>query len=174
MWSDIEKIDVSSGDRFLGASTAYGYQTTIWFWRFRLHIFWREDPGEAFHDHPWDYATFPLHPYVEDVLDLVTGKVTRQVVPAFTVTRRNAEHAHRIIGRWDGIDRFFQEEPEAGEPRAEPQTVSGAVVTLVRRGPIRREWAYFNVKGAKVHRLPWRRYLALADQYPKQSTGAPI
>lgn len=63
---------VSSAGRFLGMNTitlADGepYLTRIWFWRLRLHIFHRGDADQDLHDHPWDFWTFPLTPYVEEV-----------------------------------------------------------------------------------------------------------
>lgn len=156
MKADVEKIAISSGERFLGASTAYGYQTSVWFGRLRLHIFWREDPGEAFHDHPWDFWTFPLTAYVEQVLVPGTGGVYRQIVPAFRVSFRKGEHIHRILGRWNGRPR--------SHPQQDPGVMAGKIVTLCWRGPIARAWQYVSLKNGKVHRLPWRRYLELADR----------
>lgn len=146
---DIEKIAVSSSDRLVGASTAYGYQTSAWLGRLRLHMFHREDPGEAFHDHPWDFWTFPLVSYVELVLDPATGKTSRHVVPAFRISFRPAEHAHRVLGPWAG-------ELERVAP--------GRVITLCWRGRHRRAWRYLNLTDAgRVRGLPWRRYLERAD-----------
>jgi len=143
MRQDIDKIAVAAGDRFFGAQTVYGYQTQVWLGRLRFHIFHREDPGEALHDHPWDFWTFPLTSYVEQVLDDPTDIIDRRIVPAFRWSFRKASHTHRIIGRANG---------------------RGVIVTLVWRGRGGRPWHYVNVKNGKVHRLPWRRYLELADR----------
>lgn len=37
--------------------------------RLRLHIFHRGDQDPDCHDHPWDFWTFPLTPYVEEVAE---------------------------------------------------------------------------------------------------------
>lgn len=162
MRGDVAKIDVSSGTRWWGASTAYGYQTTLWLGRLRLHVFWREDPGEAFHDHPWEYWTWPLHDYVEQVLVPGTGGTYRRLVPARRWSHREADHAHRILGRWDGNY----------DDTDEPTVMSGAVVTVVRRGPHVRDWFYLIVgRGFKVHRFPWRAYLQRMDSKPRRVEG---
>lgn len=45
------------------------YMTRIWIGRLRLHIFYRGDLDPDCHDHPWDFWTFPLTPYVEEVVE---------------------------------------------------------------------------------------------------------
>lgn len=68
--------DTSAG-RFMGHSTIYGadgehetpYMTRFWIGRLRLHIFHRGDADPDCHDHPWDFTTFPLRSYVEEVLE---------------------------------------------------------------------------------------------------------
>lgn len=153
MRQDIDKIVVSSGKSWFGWSTAYGYQTSAWLGRLRLHVFWREDPGEAFHDHPWRFTTLPLVSYVEEVLVPGTGGVYRQVVRAWQRSRRPAQHAHRVLGRW------------AGHGTA---TKAGAVVTLCWRGLHERDWQYMLVRGMKVVRFPWQQYLRRVDSKPRR------
>lgn len=143
MKADVDKLTVAAGERFFVWQTIYAYQTMICAGRLRFHIFHREDPGEAFHDHRWDFWTFPLTSYVEEVL-LPDGLIDRRVVPALCWSFRKAEHTHRVVGR------------AAGRP--------GKVVTFVWRGPIRRDWKYVNVIRGRAHRLPWRRYLEIADR----------
>lgn len=38
-------------------------------YRLMLHIFWEGDPDPDCHDHPWDFYTFPLVSYDEEVLE---------------------------------------------------------------------------------------------------------
>lgn len=159
MKADVEKIAISSGERFLGASTAYGYQTSMWLGRLRLHIFWREDPGEAFHDHPWDFWTFPLTSYVELVIDPKSGLTVQNYVPAFRWSFRKAEHAHRILGRWKRYPRAPGTYGYAGEFKR------GPIITFCWRGRHRRGWQYLHLNDAgRVRAMPWRRYLELADR----------
>lgn len=159
MQSDVANIQVSSGRRLLGWSTAYGYQTSVWLWRLRLHIFWREDPGEAFHDHPWGFTTWPLVSYVEEVLDPATGATSRRVVPRWRPSYRPALHAHRVLGASSKIYDVL------GNPLVRP----GAVVTLCWRGRHERDWDYLLVRGSKVWRFPWRRYLLRVDNKPRST-----
>ncbi len=171
MKADIEKIAKSSGDSFMGWSTAYGYQTSAWLGRLRFHIFHSEDPGEAFHDHPWDYATFPIHDYVEEVLDPATGSVTRKVVLRFRITRRKAEHAHRILGRLIAWER----DCDGGDGFHPMFATDMPVVTLVWRGRHRREWQYLVSRphgaGWKVWAFPWQWYLRRADSKPRRDAA---
>lgn len=158
MQTDIDKIAHSSGDSWIGLSTSYGYQTSAWLGRSRLHVFWREDPGEAFHDHPWPFWTWPLHAYVEQVLVPGTGGTYRQVVPARRWSHRPADHAHRLLGRYSGTH----------DVEGEPLVCDGPVVTYVRRGLHVRDWYYLLVgRDFKVHRFPWRPYLQRMDGKPR-------
>lgn len=102
------------------------YMFRLWVGRLRLHVFYRGDADPDCHDHPWDFWTFPLTPYVEEVvvdrnpyegvtdqnsasieLAIVEGtlplhKKVLQVVPAFRLSFRPATHCHRVLGRWNG------------------------------------------------------------------------
>lgn len=137
--------------RLFFVQTVYGYQTQVVLGRLRFHIFHREDPGIACHDHPWPFWTFPLTAYVEDVER--GGTVSRQIVHRFWPSWRAASHTHRIIGPWSG-------EIVAGVP----QVKAGRIFTLVWRGRGGRAWHYVVARAGKVHRVPWRRYLELADR----------
>lgn len=157
MQSDIDKIELGAGERLFGWQTAYDYQTQVWLWRFRFHKFMREDPGEAHHDHPWWFITFPLDTYVEDVLDVKTGKTERVIVEAFRFHYRPKEYTHRIIGLWNGNHEF-------GRPVA--TTKEGPIRTLVLRGPVEREFSYWRFSNGKAHRFPWRSYLTKIERRP--------
>lgn len=155
MRRDILRIALSSGRRLLGVTTSYGYQTSAWLWRLRLHVFWTEDPGEAYHDHPWPFTTLPLVAYVEAVLNPETGQVLRVVVPAGRRTRRPATHTHRVLGRWAGTG---------------TDVAPGAVVTLCWRGRHERDWQYVVPRSGRVHSFNWRRYLERMDGVPRRQS----
>jgi hypothetical protein len=155
--ADVEKIARATGDAWFGFTfRAFEYQSTFWIGRVRLHVFHREDPGAACHNHPWTFWTFPLVAYVEEVER--GGALTREIVHRFWPTWRPREHTHRIIGAWSGTI-------VAGVPQARP----GPIVTLCLRGRNAGvdAWHYVATIGGRVHRLPWRRYLAIADQHPR-------
>lgn len=168
MKADLTKIEKASGNRVVGWQTIYGYQSQVWLWRLRFHIFHKEDPGEAYHDHPWNFWTFPLTSYVEDVLNLKTGEIKRQVVPRFRWSFRDAEHTHRIIGKHPGT--WSLSGDTVWNEKVEPDADYGRIYTIVIRGPVRRAWNYVNVSLGKVHRIPWKAYLRKADPTSKVST----
>jgi len=67
----------TSANRFFGFSQIFGaaeehetvYMTRAWIGNLRMHIFHRGDQDPDCHDHPWDFWTFPLRSYVEEVLE---------------------------------------------------------------------------------------------------------
>src|SRR4051812_39357096 len=95
----------------LGFETIYGvdgehdtpFLTRVRLGRLRMHVFHRGDADPDCHDHPWDFWTFPLTSYVEEVVDLATLRMRRQVVPAARWSYRPAEHTHRVLGRYDRL-----------------------------------------------------------------------
>ncbi|MCW1412157.1 hypothetical protein OLZ32_27800 [Rhizobium sp. 1AS11] len=153
------------------------YMTRAWFGRLRLHIFHRGDADPDCHDHPWDFWTFPLTSYVEEVAKPVTKGVaplellllppenytlSRQVVPAFRLTYRPATHCHRVIGRYSGVwfskgGRIYSKSPI--EPSGSPITDSRKVVTLVWRGGIGRKWGFLRNRDGKWCWTPWKEYV---------------
>lgn len=147
---------------FLGISTIDGvegehstpYMTRILCGRLRLHIFHRGDADPDCHDHPWDFWTFPLTAYVEEVVtrkleadrdyDAWTPRAliyssARRVVPALRWSFRPAEHMHRVIGRADGR--------------------TGKVVTVVWQGKPRRKWGFLRNRDGKWCWTPWKDYV---------------
>lgn len=118
--------------KLIGFKVMYGddrgawtpYMTRFWIGRLKLHIFHRGDADPDCHDHPWDFWTFPLTPYVEEVArdegmvvegftddglrrpEIANGEHSYdkfiQVVPAFRWSFRPATHCHRVLGRWNG------------------------------------------------------------------------
>lgn len=168
----------TSHERFMGRSTIYGadgehwtpYMTRWWFGRLRLHIFYRGDADPDCHDHPWDFWTFPLTPYVEEVV-LPAGGLLRadgtweghrtlikQVVPAFWLTHRPATHTHRVLGRLDSrgfptlLELMTGDEPE---PKVRP----GNIITLVWRSGSKRPWGFLKNRDGRWCWVAWKEYV---------------
>jgi len=161
------------------------YLTRIYCGRLRLHIFHRGDNDPDPHDHPWDFWTFPLTPYVEEVVTWSSSKMAlakvlgkdneggftrhRQVVPAFRLTYRPATHTHRVIGRYapykrsDGhalIGLDVIADPNAPlDLTAVPATDDGKVITLVWLGSQRRKWGFLKNRDGQWCWIAWREYV---------------
>lgn len=179
------KPAATSAGRLFGWNTIYGregehatpYMTRIWIGRLRLHIFHRGDQDEDCHDHPWDFWTFPLTPYVEQVAtakatlpdtddlddpawlgDVPDEKMitrTSQVVPAWRWTFRPAEHCHRVLGRAAG----WLERGVARKMGRPCPWRDGKIVTLVWRGPARRKWGFLKNRDGKWCWVGWKDYV---------------
>ena len=126
------------------------YLTRIgWDVGLKLHIFHRGDKDPDFHDHQWDFWTFPLTSYVEEVLQH-DGTVKREIVRAFRLHRRPAEHRHRVVGRAYGV---------------------GKIVTLCWSGPKRKAWSFFVRVDQRhgllspVQEVPWRDYVFGSEKW---------
>lgn len=61
-----------------------------------IHKFHRGDWDRAFHDHPWDFWTFPLQTYYEDVLSENGNIIKSNKVASFTWHFRDANYAHMV------------------------------------------------------------------------------
>ena len=61
-----------------------------------LHKFHRGDLDMAFHDHPWDYWTFPLRTYYEDILDSNGKVILRWKMQGLRWHFRTMYHTHRL------------------------------------------------------------------------------
>ena len=146
------------------------YMTWIWIGRLRLHVFHRGDADPDCHDHPWDFWTFPLTSYVEEVARpgiacavqnsglIVVGDapvMTECVVRAFRLHFRPAEHTHRVLGR-----HFFTLDPDDIEWLPDPVHVTrpGRIVTIVWRGGARRKWGFLKNREGRWCWQPWRDY----------------
>lgn len=97
----------------------------------KLHWFHRGDVDPDPHDHPWDFYTFPLTDYVEQVMD-DEGLLTLNAVERFTWHRRPAEYVHRVEGR--ALRRWWM---------TNLQVCDGPVITLMWNGPKRRSWGFW-------------------------------
>lgn len=162
--------------RFAGRSVIYGregdhdtpYMTRYWIGRLRLHIFWRGDQDPDCHDHPWDFWTFPLTPYAEEVAEPYAvadyadehdpaelgvtprkWKKRLQIVPAWRWTFRPATHCHRVIGRLDHV----QTSPPILHLNSKP------IVTLVWRGRPSRKWGFLKNRDGKWCWVAWKEYV---------------
>jgi hypothetical protein len=130
-----------------------------------LHIFHRGDFDRDFHDHPYDFWTFPLRTYYERVLDLSTGKDTRKAVEAFRWHFRPAEYTHIQEGsaRYQWVEHRDAEADFLTWARRE-NVFGGPTATFVWRKPIRRVWGFW-VLASQIHEtrifhwFPWREYL---------------
>lgn len=123
------------------------YLTRIRAYGIGLHIFHRGDEDPDPHDHPFDFWTFPLTPYVEEVYDPKANTIQRQVVPAWRWTFRPAEHCHRVIGRFSGDDEYTG--------FATAQTDERKIYTIVVFQKHRREWGFWQNR-VWIH---WKRYV---------------
>lgn len=138
--------------------------------RLALHIFYRGDHDPDPHDHPHDFWTFPLTPYVEQVVtpavisQLHTDRVyynptiippsertsSLVLVPAFKITKRDATHTHRVLGRWNGYSETRTGYEYRGAPltnQHKPQVGEGKIITIVWRGPKKRSWGFVKNRG---------------------------
>lgn len=170
-----------------GCNTIYSpegvpYMTRARIGRLRLHIFHTGDLDQDHHDHPWDFWTFPLMPYVESVVqrefDPVSGmdrpgKLVRQVVQAFRVTHRPATHCHRVLGRYSGNcvdtrvpDVIVQVAPKnvpaflsVHGPSAEPYYDARKMITIVWRGKEGRKWGFLKHRDGRWCWIHWKEYV---------------
>lgn len=132
-------------------ATGTAYMTRLWIGRLRLHIFHRGDTDPDCHDHPWDFWTFPLTPYVEEVAEQHPDGRWRkrcQAVDALRWHFRPAEHSHRVLGR---LMRGFWMLPDEVRP--------GRIVTIVWISKPRRKWGFLKIRGRQSCWVPWREYI---------------
>ena len=178
---------------FMGFNTIHrnggdAYMTRFWFGRLRLHIFHRGDDDQDPHDHPWGFWTFPLHSYVEEVTEKVvrtnwsdTGAYETevyekrlQVVPAWRWNKRDAEHMHRVLGRYTGYVadpfddhvRFSAGTAAAHDsrtfvPQWEPLNGRKLVTIVIRTGFTRKHgWGFLKNRDGKWCWIHSKEYIA--------------
>ncbi|OHV73404.1 hypothetical protein [Ensifer sp. LCM 4579] len=153
------------------------YLTRIWFGRLRLHIFHRGDADPDCHDHPWDFWTFPLTPYVEEVVEPDgAGGYRRfaQVVRAFRLTYRPAEHCHRVLGRATATALKTNEtwHGDISSPwhTYDHLTDSRKIVTVVWRGGIGRRWGFLKHRDGRWCWIHWKEYVLNGGKHAPCST----
>lgn len=145
------------------------YMTRVWVGRLRLHIFHRGDKDEDCHDHPWDFWTFPLTSYAEEVLHEHRQTHAAQgiksapkffstfdVVKRFCWHFRKAEHSHRVIGKTTG--KIVLQAVENGFKKR-PEIVSGRIFTVVWLATEpRRKWGFWKNREGRWCWMGWRKY----------------
>lgn len=145
---------------FFQIKTIYGvegehrlpYMTRVIVGRLRLHIFHRGDNDPDPHDHPWDFWTFPLTSYVEEVTapHWIDGDPVTEmhIVQAFRLHYRPAEYTHRVLGRY--------------VPGLMPNHIGaapGPIVTIVWRSKAKREWGFLKNRDGQWCWVGWRNYI---------------
>lgn len=148
------------------------YMTRVWFGRLRVHVFYRGDADQDPHDHPWDFWTFPLTSYVEEVTVKVDEEKVykghgdydieeifatyQQIVPAFRLSYRPATHTHRVIGRWGGAWRlnWKTRNVDFTEALIDPRPI----VTVVWRSEFKRKWGFLKHKDGRWCWQAWKDY----------------
>ena len=118
-----------------------------------FHFFHRGDYDHDHYDHPYDFWTFPFRTYYEEVLDLETGRVTRNAVKAWRWHFRPAEYTHMQIGaaryRWRDDAPLFRE-----------NIFGGWTATILFHRPVRREWGFWGCRnGSRFTWTPWNEYI---------------
>ena len=167
-------------ERFMGWHTIYGaegdhatpYMTRVWIGRLRLHIFYRGDADPDPHDHPWEFWTFPLTSYMEEVYIAYEArpmddrrKKKRQywarqlsVVDAFKWHHRPAGYTHRVLARAKR-DKAKQPVLLLGPAGAVAHAVPGKIVTIVWRGKSVRPWGFLKLRDGRWCWQAWREYV---------------
>ncbi len=140
------------------------YLTRVAWGPFFLHWFYRGDADPDPHDHRRAFWTFPLTSYVEATYrPHEFAPLKAEVVRAFRLHRREAFHAHRLIGRWSGLTMHGDHDHAPGW-----LTKPGPIVTVGRwdRSREPREWGFWVLSDlGSGHRrfVPWRSYVYGAD-----------
>lgn len=152
-----------------GLQTIYGaegdhrtpYLTRLMLGRLRLHIFHRGDADPDAHDHPWDFWTFPLTAYVEEVVEPVGAERSSfgrrlRLVPAFRVSARPATYTHRVIGRLN------RRRPGSGpvDCFGLARVDAGKIITIVWIGTSRRPWGFLKARNGRWCWVAWRDYVS--------------
>lgn len=180
----------TSADNFWGWHTIITdgskYMTRVWFGRLRVHVFYRGDADQDPHDHPWDFWTFPLTSYVEEITTKIgeekvyTGhgdyrideefKTERHVVRAFWPSFRPATHTHRVMGRyshnvWSHASQSILKHIGPGMANdmvagrlGEPYYDGRKIVTIVWRSEFKRKWGFLKHKDGRWCWQAWRDY----------------
>ena len=144
--------------------------------RLYLHIFHRGDADRDPHDHPFDFWTFSLTSYWEMVMD-DEGELEAQKVRRWRWTKREATHAHRVVGP---VTRFKRNTWRDGVSNRVHEVTLGRrwFITIVWRGPTFRRWGFWvhedhkyfgmaglfmktnpTTRGGTRRWLPWRTYV---------------
>lgn len=127
------------------------YRTAIRLWKeYRMHIFWRGDEDPLPHDHPFDFWTFPLVGYWEQVYDRNTHEITTEYVSPWRWHFREAEYRHRVLGRHRSVSLDHG-----------PDHYYGVFITLIVLGVDRRKWGFWewDHQANQPRFIYWRNYI---------------
>lgn len=175
----------SSQDRWWGVHTIINedggrYMTRYWIGRLRLHVFHRGDYDPDCHDHPWDFWTFPLTSYVEEVLHeqrqayLAKNSPpppkffrTRQIVKRFRLHFRPAEHCHRVLGKYVGPSPKGDTSLYAERRILDPGELygDGKIVTIVWQAGVRRKWGFWKDRDGRWCWQGWKEYVLAGGKH---------
>jgi hypothetical protein len=170
----ISKKAKTSAGKLFGVNHIYGaedgketvYMTRAWFGRLRFHIFFRGDQDPDCHDHPWGFWTFPLRPYIEEVLEERLEQVygghntvlertyferRTNLVRAFRWHYRPATYRHRVIG--------LAARPPLTTVDNHWRATEGTVPTIVWRDKPSRAWGFTKERNGIWCWVPWMDYV---------------
>lgn len=141
------------------------------------HVFYRGDEDPDPHDHPWDFWTFPLSAYYEEVMDH-EGTITLQLVPAWRWSFRSWAYTHRVMyPRYSAIDGACLVDNVAIPERYRGPDALWPLHTLVWRSPYCKvTWGFWVldrinwyvqsnpcttglIAGKSRMKVPWRTYI---------------
>lgn len=171
----------SSQDSWWGSHTIINpdtgepYMTRYWIGKLRLHVFVRGDQDPDCHDHPWDFWTFPLTSYVEEVLHeqrqayAARGhppppkfyRVTH-VVKRFRLHKRAAEHCHLVLGSFEGYEKpTFSDDFNhiTQEWQKRPLIGNRRIITIVWQAGVRRKWGFWKNREGRWCWEFWKDYI---------------
>lgn len=170
------------------------YLTRLSVGPFFLHIFHRGDGDPDCHDHRRAFWTFPLTGYVEERLHHPTLRrallrargedppqptLQHHVVEPFRLHFREAESAHRIVGRWSGLRNRWRSPRGVRSSFPVPCLKRGRIITIGMwdRWAPPRDWGFWvrrerwrvswDAAGQQVNErladgfrwVPWRKYV---------------
>ena len=128
----------------------FGYQLV-------LHIFHRGDVDPEMHDHPWDFWSFPLTSYLEEVPNPKLPARRVEVVKRFRLHYRPAEYKHRVISVAGDYPLLEEGIPDDSK-----------IYTICLLKPKRREWGFWRQSviqsgdGARafpsIFWVPWQQF----------------
>lgn len=126
-------------------------------WSIGIHKFHRGDADPDCHDHPFDFWTFPLTSYVEEVIQEQTSRVfvhdgmllreydrvrILSVVKRFRIHYRAAEYTHRVLYA-------------LGYPPADKKTIW----TIIVKRDANREWGFLKHRDGRWCWQDWKSYV---------------
>ena len=135
--------------------------TRLWLGRLRMHIFHRGDKDPDCHDHPWDFVTFPLTSYVEEVLHPIRDTIAEGEEPKppryfkdIQVVRRFRFHFRKAETRSPG---FLVLGNGTFSPAGNRMISDRKIVTIVYQRGVRRKWGFIKNREGRWCWEPWKK-----------------